>query len=74
MGALFLKVGTTHSKHKITVIQICILEILFHDKALSWESIILLLTAPHLQNIPYYKTIQRPLRNTRVFNPAQIPD
>jgi len=40
-------------------------KILFHDKALSWELIILLLTPPHLQSIPYCNTIARPLRNTR---------
>ena len=39
--------------------------ILFHFKALLWESIILLLPSSHLQSPPYCITIARPLRNIR---------
>jgi len=39
-------------------------KILFHFKALFWESIILLLPPP-LHNLPYCHTIARPLRNIR---------
>ena len=40
-------------------------KILFHFKALWWESIVLLLPPLHLQSLPYCSTIARPLRNIR---------
>ena len=40
-------------------------KILFHFKALLWESIILLLPSPLLQSLPYCNTIARLSRNIR---------
>jgi len=42
-----------------------IYKILFHFKALLWESIIRLLPPHHLQSLPYCNTIARLLRNIR---------
>ena len=48
-------------------LQLSLYKILFHFKALLWESIILLLLPPQLQNLPYCNTIARPLRNKRLL-------
>jgi len=40
-------------------------KILFHFKALLWESITVLLSPPHLQRLPCCNAITRLLRNIR---------
>ena len=40
-------------------------KILFHFKALLWDSILLLMPPPHLQSLPDCNTIARALRNIR---------
>jgi len=40
-------------------------DLVFHLKALLWESIMLLCPHPHLRSLPYCNTNARPLRNIR---------
>jgi len=49
----------------VGLVQFSLYKILFHFKALLWESIILVLPPPHLQSLPYCNTIAPPLRNMR---------
>jgi len=46
-------------------LRLSLYKILFHFKGLLWESIILLLPPLHLQRLPYYNSIARPLGNIR---------
>jgi len=59
-----------HSDLVSSTPRISLYKILFHLKALLWESFILALPSPHLQRLPYCNTIGRPLRNIR---PATDP-
>jgi len=49
----------------VTGLVVSLYTILFHFRAVLWESIILLLPPPNLQRLPYCTTIVRPLRNMR---------
>ena len=51
------------TKRKVS--HVSLFKILFHFKALLWESIILLVAPLFLQRLPYCNTIARLLRNIR---------
>jgi len=54
-----------HTHMNTHIAPLSLYKILFHFKALLWESIILSLLSPQLQRLPYCITIVRPLRNIR---------